>query len=426
MDRVTVYPASIPRSVDLLTTNRNTMVALGLLAQELFGTPTIASGFACTPTSPTSLNVSLAGGRLYSVQEVDPLQYSTLPADTTDLIVKQGIQLAAQTLSCPAPTTSGQSINYLIEASFAEVDTNPVVLPYYNANNPALPFSGPNGNGSANYTTRADTVQILVKSGTPATTGTQVTPAPDTGNVGLWVVTVAYGQTTITTGNISQYPGAPLLGGSLLQAIQSNAFTYGADIGTANAYAVNYAPAVPALVDGMTLEFQAANANTTNSTFSPNGITAAPILGGAHAALQGGEIASGSKCVLMWKANLTSWVLLESTGGALQISPGTKSAHAVNLGQFGSSITGNGYTKLPNGLIIQWGTATATGANSFPIPFPNVCFSVTANFAAGNSSNSYVVTTLLNSLSAFTLYAFNSTTGAGLSGTACYWMAIGY
>lgn len=332
MDRVINYPGSIPRSVDLLQTNRNVLTALGMIAQEMFGTGTIASGFACTPTSPAGLTALVAPGRLYSQQATDPLQYSSLPADTTDLIIKQGIVNTSTILSCPAPSTSGQSINYLIEAAFQEIDANPVVLPYYNAANPSQPFSGPNNSGNANYTSRQDTVLLQAKAGTPATTGSQITPAPDIGYVGLWVVTVAYGQTTITAGNISQYPGAPLLGGSLLQAIQGNSFTYATDIGAANTYAANYAPAITALVDGMTLEFQAAFANTGASTFSPNGLTASPILGGAHLALQGGEIAAGSKCVVMWKSNISSWILLESSGGALQVAPATKTNQAPQRG----------------------------------------------------------------------------------------------
>lgn len=398
VDRVIVYPASIPQASDLLQTNRNALIGIGLLAQELFGTSTVASGFACGPTTPTSLNVTLAGGRLYSLQEVDPLAYSTLPADTTDLIVKQGIQLAASTLSCPAPATSGQSINYLIEASFEEVDINAVVLPYYNSVNPSQPFSGPNNSGSANFTDRSDQVQILVKTGTPAATGSQTTPAPDTGFVGLWVVTVSFGQTTITAGNISQYPGAPLLGGSLLQAIQGNAFTYASDVGTANTYAANYLPAVTTLVDGMTLEFQANFANTSGSTFAPNAIAPAPILGGAHLALQGGEIVSGSKCVVMWKANLASWVLLESTGGAAQVAVGAKSNQAVNLGQFLATLGINGYLEIPcviagvkNTVIVQWGTVNCPNANTlypftFPTPFPNACLAVVATASNGSST----------------------------------------
>ena len=428
MDRVINYSGSIPRSVDLLWTNRNVMTALGMLAQELFGTPVIASGFACTPTVPAGLNVLVGPGRVYSQQETDPLQYSTLPADTADLIIKQGILNTSTTLSCPAPGTSGQSINYLIEAAFEEQDTNALVLPYYNSNNPSQPYSGPNNSGDANYTTRQDTVQLQVKAGTPATTGSQVTPAPDTGYVGLWVITVAYGQTTITSGNIAQYSGAPLLGGSLLQALQGNAFTYAVDVGAANAYVARFAPAITTLVDGMTLEFQAAFANTGASTFAPNGIAAQPIVGGAHLALQGGEIVSGSKCIVMWKANISSWVLLESSGGALQISNGTQSNHAVNLGQFAlSTAGGNGLFELPNGLIYQFGGVNGTtGANqavSFPTPFPSAAISVvaTAQNSGGPLAN-YV------SVGAVSTSGFNATTwnSSGSFVSASFqWMAIG-
>jgi hypothetical protein len=398
LKRILAYPASIPRAADILNTNRNTMIALGMLAQEMLGTSTVASGFACTPTAPTSLNVSVAGGRLYSLQAVDPLQYSTLPADTTDLIVKQGILLAASTLSCPAAAISGQSINYLIEAAFQEVDSDPLVLPYYNAANPAQAWSGPSNSGDANYTSRDATVQLQVKAGTPATTGTQTTPAPDSGFVGLWVVTVAFGQTTITSGNISQYSGAPLIGGNFLKAVQNNSFTYAADSGVANAYAANYSPALTALTDGMTVEFEAGHANTGASTFAPNGITAAPIVGGAHSALQGGEIASGSKCVLMWKSNISSWVLLESSGGAIQISAGTHTNHALQMGQFLASMSGNGYVKVPvmeSGvlriLIVQWGVVLCTNANqfytfTFPTAFPSTVFAVSATASNGSTT----------------------------------------
>lgn len=434
MDRVINYPGSIPRSVDLLQTNRNVMTALGMLAQELFGTTITGSGFACTATSPAGLSVLVGPGRLYSQQATDPLQYSSLPADTTDLIIKQGIVNTSTTLSCPAPATSGQSVNYLVEAAFQETDTNPVVLPYYNSANPSQPFSGPNNSGSANYTSRQDTVQLQVKAGTPATTGTQVTPAPDTGFVGLWVVTVAYGQSTITSGNISQYPGAPLLGGSLLQAIQGNMFTYAADVGTANAYAANYAPAVTTLVDGMTLEFQAAFANTGASTFSPNGVTAAPIVGGAHSALQGGEIAAGSKCVLMWKANITSWVLIESSGGAVQIAAPTQSNHAVNLGQFLSLLSGNGYFEIPvvvagvkRTLIVQFGTTTLPTGNgdtvTLPIAFPNAILRiVSSDIGGGCNQTSSVIGASLSSFQGYGKTAGTNTFAA----TNYSYIAIGW
>jgi hypothetical protein len=78
-----------------------------------------------------------------------------------------------------------------------------------------MPYSGAGGNGVSQAQTRKCGVAVQVKAGTAATTGSQVTPTPDAGYIGLWVVTVANGQTTITSGNISLYPGAPLVTSSM-------------------------------------------------------------------------------------------------------------------------------------------------------------------------------------------------------------------
>lgn len=118
--------------------------------------------------------------------------------------------------------------------------------------------------------------------------------------------------------------------------------TYGLDTGTANTYAVTYAPAITAIKDGMVLRFKATNANTGASTFNPNGLGAKPIVGGAHAALQGGEIVANSDVWLQYNSSIGggSWILVDSTGGASQIAPATKSQHAMQLGQaLGAGVT---------------------------------------------------------------------------------------
>lgn len=163
----------------------------------------------------------------------------------------------------------------------------------------------------------------------------------------------------------------------------------------------------------MVLWFKAKTANSGASTLNVNGLGAQPLVGGAHSALQGGEIVAGGKCQTVWRADISSWVLLECTGGALQVAAPTQSnhavgagdaryaalaglasqlfavagptatQHAVNLGQFAATLPANGYVKIPvlvGGskltLIIQWGTVAAIPAGggatwSFPIAFPN-------------------------------------------------------
>lgn len=211
MDRNLVYPGSIPLDTDLLNVNRNCMVALGYLAQALLGPGPVVDGLACSPTAPASMTVSVGPGSICLLSVVDTLAYGSLPADATDPLVKMGINLTSSSFTLTAPGTSGQAVNYLIQAALQESDTNPVVLPYYNAANPAQPYSGPNNAGVAQNTSRIQRVQLQAKSGAPATAGSQTTPPVDNGWVGLYVVTVAYGQTAITATSIAQFPTAPFL-----------------------------------------------------------------------------------------------------------------------------------------------------------------------------------------------------------------------
>lgn len=211
MDRLINYPGQVPLETDLLTTNRNVLVGLGLLCQDLFGTTTQVSGFTCVPTAPASLSVQVTPGRLYSFQNLDSTAYSSLAADTTHQILKQGVLLDAVTLACPAPATAGYSIAYLIQATYQDTDASSVTLPYYNASNPTQAYSGPNNTGTSQPTARKGVAAVTVKAGIPAATGSQLTPAPDAGYVGMFVVTVAQGAASIGSANISQYSGIPLL-----------------------------------------------------------------------------------------------------------------------------------------------------------------------------------------------------------------------
>lgn len=211
MDRNLVYPGSIPLDSDLLSLNRNTMVALGYLAQAILGTSPVVDGLACVPTSPPSLGVVVQPGSVTQLSVVDTLGFGSLPADTTDPLVKMGINLQPTGFTLAAPSTSGQSINYLIQATLQEADTTPIVLPYYNAANPSLPYSGPGNSGTAQNTQRIQRVQLQLKAGAAAATGSQSTPPVDSGWVGLYVVTVAYGQSAILATSISTLSGAPFL-----------------------------------------------------------------------------------------------------------------------------------------------------------------------------------------------------------------------
>ncbi|MBT2299286.1 hypothetical protein J7E70_02305 [Variovorax paradoxus] len=217
MDRPINYPGQVPLETDLLKTNQSVMVGLAKLCQAIFGTGGIATGFATTQTVVPSLAVLVAAGEIYSQQNLEATAVSSLPQDLTHSIVKQGILLDAVTLAVTPPGTAGFSINYLVQVAYQDSDTGSTVLPYYNASNPSVAYSGPANSGAAQPTMRQGLAVVTVKAGTAATTGTQTTPAPDAGKLGLYVVTVANGASTIVNANISLYASSPFLNFTLPQ-----------------------------------------------------------------------------------------------------------------------------------------------------------------------------------------------------------------
>ena len=211
MDRQIVFPGSIPLDTDILSLQRDTMVALGYLAQATIGSTPLVDGLACQPTAPASLTVVVGPGSVTLPTVIDSQPFGSLPADGADPLVKMGINTAATSFTLTAPATAGQSINYLIQANLLEADASPVVLPYYNAANPALPFSGPGNTGAAQNTQRLQRVQLQLKPGAPANAGSQSTPPIDGGWLGLYVVTVNYGQGQVTAASIAPVPTAPFV-----------------------------------------------------------------------------------------------------------------------------------------------------------------------------------------------------------------------
>lgn len=78
----------------------------------------------------------------------------------------------------------------------------------------------------------------------------------------------------------------------------------------------------------------------------------------------------------------------------------------------------SGYVKLRSGIIIQWGTNTASDPGTtvtFPIAFPSACRSVTATYAQTGDKISMAAHTLTTTT--FKLYGW---------GYSAYWIAIGY
>ena len=221
MDRIIEYPMEQIIVDDFLNQRVLDMIALGKLISALLGTQTMAEGLACTPTSPASMSVNVAQGQIFFLEAVDTTTYGDLSATANIIghnvtpsnatIMKQGMILSETTFALTAPSSSGDSVDYLISANYEDNDAVDTALNYYNSSNPSQPFQGPNNSGTAQPTVRQGKCVLTLTAGSAAPTGTQTTPAVPSGQIGLWVITVPYGATSITSSNISAYPGAPFL-----------------------------------------------------------------------------------------------------------------------------------------------------------------------------------------------------------------------
>jgi hypothetical protein len=284
--------------------------------------------------------------------------------DTTDLIIQQGIVFGNTVLNCPAPTVSGQSINYLVEAQFQQVDSNPVALLYYNSANPLQPLAG-----TATNTRRGGVCALQIKAGTAAATGTQTTPTADNGWTGLYAVTVAYGATSISSGNIATVSGAPILAGLLnahhggvtgqapkinlasevqgtlpvanLPAIPVALLPTGIPIwcgtsaGSANAQILTPSVSLPSMLTGQALAWKAAYTNTGAATLTiAGGYGPYAILKDGPTgpiALAGGEMVAGN--ILNGRFDGTSIQLSDTelgTAALANASSGTGTLAAVS------------------------------------------------------------------------------------------------
>lgn len=110
-------------------------------------------------------------------------------------------------------------------------------------------------------------------------------------------------------------------------------------------------------------------------------------------------------------------LLDDTTGAAMFATLGATQS-------FGS----NGYCKLPNGFMIQWGTSTGNTNKSFPTAFPNACRGITGGIINGANDATRVVqfysgptTTTFRPNPTY----ISHTGGGGTAGENYWWIAWG-
>lgn len=87
------------------------------------------------------------------------------------------------------------------------------------------------------------------------------------------------------------------------------------------------------------------------------------------------------------------------------------------------SLSSNGYQKLAGGLILQWGSVSVPGGGgtstiSFPIAFPNACFSI----QPGNPASIVKI----DNINQNTFDIDNNDSMGNPSPGTLYWFAIGH
>jgi hypothetical protein len=144
----------------------------------------------------------------------DAMAFGALAADPFPVVRTARLAANAEVV-LSGPADSNHVETWLIQAQARETDVGAIVLPYWNAANPSVPYSGPGNSGQAQATTRMLSVALSGKSSGVQAIGQAGPPAPDPGWVGLFVVTTYFGKPGIEAADILPYATAPRLRYSL-------------------------------------------------------------------------------------------------------------------------------------------------------------------------------------------------------------------
>lgn len=126
-----------------------------------------------------------------------------------------------------------------------------------------------------------------------------------------------------------------------------------------------------------------------------------------------------------------------SLGTAAKKNVGNSAAQIPDMSLFGSNLIQNGYTKLPNGVVIQWGYLLFSTAGqgvmttNFNIAFPTSALAVYATDMGGTGGQAVALS--CTALSTTQLRVARSTYNISSTGTiiqttstGLFWLAIGY
>lgn len=187
---------------------------------------------------------------------------------------------------------------------------------------------------------------------------------------------------------------------------QDSSFLWGGTAGgTANALTVSLNPPITAYAAGQEFRFISSAANTGAVTLNVNSLGAVAVnKGDGTVALGAGDLPASAMVT----------VVHDGTRFRLDnVSPVTT-----------QSLASNGWVRLQNGLLVQWGSAT-TGATGVTVTFPVTFASVWSVTIGANVTASELMTYQTLTNTSFFMQAWATTTGSLLNGRNGTWMAVG-
>ena len=119
-----------------------------------------------------------------------------------------------------------------------------------------------------------------------------------------------------------------------------------------------------------------------------------------------------------------------------RMSPAEAAAARADLGALSvtaMSLSVNGYLRLSNGFILQWGRNTGSGASRsvlYPVSFPSDCFAPVATIYNGVSSETtaesvHIGTFDVNGFFAYPRFSY-ANSGVNWAGEPFSWVALGW
>lgn len=167
------------------------------------------------------------------------------------------------------------------------------------------------------------------------------------------------------------------------------------DTGSANAYAAAYLPANTALTDGLELSFRAANANTGDSTFAPDGLSAQHVYKWKNVVLDKNDILAGQLVTVRYDLTNTAWQMVTPPSTLSNVSPATTftAGESITAGQPVCS----GYYQADGGIKYD----SKAGGNS-------TAASISTAFVVGANTNTLLIVAIV-STQAITAMTFNGT-----------------